>query len=717
MKIRKTIASALLLFTVGLITACSGGDTPPEATTATDTPTIVANAGPDQSVFIGTFVTLNGSKSTNANQTGLTYTWTLTKPASSKATLSNPILVNPALTVDVEGTYEATLVVTDAQNSSRKSAPATVIVIASKTNPPPVAKVEAPSSTFTSRTVLLNGSGSSDANGDRLTFTWRLTDQPSGSVASLLDFKTVAPSFTPDKKGTYEVELIVHDGTNPSSPISVTISAKDKLPPTAVPGTKKQLYFPVTTREINLDGSASYTDPPGGELEYQWVMNDPPLFHIENATSPKARFFPEANVARTYTAQLTVTEKNHPGPLPSTSTDTVLVTVGPLALVKAFLTTNLTNPVLTCNVSTCGMATVPPGTAVKLDATESTGEGLTYEWNVTPSTGFTPSTLSGATPVFTPNTAATGGTAYQINLTVKDAGGNTDIRSFTITAKPGPTVVIKVEPPTPRWPQSVKVSLDPPTSDTNLGFSWTFDEQPSGSQAGFAGLMLQSTTFTTDKPGDYRVRLTVTDNSTTPPAESFNTQLIQANNVPVAVITGPSSVDVCSKATFTSASTDDGSISSWNWNLVSQPDGSTQTLSTSAGTASFKAVKAGDYKVSLSVTDNLGVGSDTTDEKTITSRPNPDGQAIFTSTGLSGMTANTTLKKGPMCADCHGPGNNLSVSKINLNNSIYTVDVIKTKPIVTGGHEGTTTTLTGQNLIDALTALRKYLDSTLTSCP
>ena len=97
MKIDKIFSVALFVLGVGLMTACSSGDAPPVITTSTSSnATIVANAGPDQSVFIGTFVTLNGSKSTNKNGTGLTYAWTLRKPAGSTATLSNPAAVNPA---------------------------------------------------------------------------------------------------------------------------------------------------------------------------------------------------------------------------------------------------------------------------------------------------------------------------------------------------------------------------------------------------------------------------------------------------------------------------------------------------------------------------------------------------------------------------------------------------------------------------------------------
>src|SRR5438270_14048861 len=68
----------------------------------------VANAGPDQTVKIGATVILNGSGSTDVDGNPLTYKWTLvTRPAGSKAVLSNPASVTPQFVADVPGSYVA----------------------------------------------------------------------------------------------------------------------------------------------------------------------------------------------------------------------------------------------------------------------------------------------------------------------------------------------------------------------------------------------------------------------------------------------------------------------------------------------------------------------------------------------------------------------------------------------------------------------------------
>ncbi len=64
----------------------------------------------------------------------------------------------------------------------------------------------------TGETVFLDGSASSDPNGDPLTFGWTLISKPDGSTASLADADTATPSFVADLDGEYEVMLVVSDG-------------------------------------------------------------------------------------------------------------------------------------------------------------------------------------------------------------------------------------------------------------------------------------------------------------------------------------------------------------------------------------------------------------------------------------------------------------------------------------------------------------------------
>lgn len=79
----------------------------------------VANAGTDQQVFTGSTVTLDGSKSYDADGDTLAYEWSLTsRPIGSSATLSNPAAVKPTFVADVQGTYAFNLTVKAGSGSS-----------------------------------------------------------------------------------------------------------------------------------------------------------------------------------------------------------------------------------------------------------------------------------------------------------------------------------------------------------------------------------------------------------------------------------------------------------------------------------------------------------------------------------------------------------------------------------------------------------------------
>ena len=123
--------------------------------------------------------------------------------------------------MDVPGSYLAQLIVND---STVDSAPDTVTITTD--NSAPVADAGPDQSAFVGDTVTLDGSGSSDVDGNALTFFWSLTS-PAGSSATLSDATVAAPTFDVDVQGSYLVQLIVNDSTVDSAPSTVTILVEE----------------------------------------------------------------------------------------------------------------------------------------------------------------------------------------------------------------------------------------------------------------------------------------------------------------------------------------------------------------------------------------------------------------------------------------------------------------------------------------------------------
>jgi len=185
----------------------------------------VANAGADQYFENeGINIQLDGSQSFDADGDPITFDWVITtKPFGSSAHLSNSTTVNPTFVADLLGTYIIELVVTDDLGVS--SVPDEVVVTSG--NVKPVADAGGNQLAIVDHLVLLDGSGSYDANNDPLTYSWDMVSQPKGSVATLNNPLVVDPDFVPDVTGWYLISLVVNDGELDSDSDNATILAID----------------------------------------------------------------------------------------------------------------------------------------------------------------------------------------------------------------------------------------------------------------------------------------------------------------------------------------------------------------------------------------------------------------------------------------------------------------------------------------------------------
>ena len=189
----------------------SGADQPFKLLAA-EAPT--ADAGEDQTVATGDTVQLDGSGSSDPEDDPLTYTWSLSAPDGSSATLSDATIVNPTFVADLGGKYVAALVVNDATSDSDPDS--VEIEAEAAPNEPPTAEAGEDQTVATGDSVLLDGSNSNDPEGAPLTYSWALST-PEGSDATLSDATIVNPSFVADVDGEYIATLVVN--TRPATAI------------------------------------------------------------------------------------------------------------------------------------------------------------------------------------------------------------------------------------------------------------------------------------------------------------------------------------------------------------------------------------------------------------------------------------------------------------------------------------------------------------------
>ena len=446
----------------------------------------VANAGPNRTAKVGDTVILDGSGSTNPSGYGtLTYNWKLTStPPGSSTVLFWYDTVKPQFNVDVRGNYVLTLTVSNGGGSD------TAVVTVSTTNTPPVANAGANRTVSPGTIVTLNGSGSSDVDGDPLTYSWTITDRPAGSTAVLLAPTSITPVFTVDKAGSYTIRLIVNDGKVDSLPALVIITTQN-TPPVANAGPNQ---IQSVGALVQLDGSGS-TDVDGDPLTYKWsLITVPPgsLAALSSTTAVKPTF--TADRAGTYVAQLIVNDGKA-----SSAAATVQIT---------------TNPPLAPTASAGPNQTVAHRTTVHLNGsgTDPQGLTLTYQWSLTARPPLSTAVLS-STTIQNPTFVADMPGNYVAQLIVSNGILPSAPSMVTITttntapvADPGLNQFV---------PTAAGVSLDG-TGSTDadgdpLTYTWSFTVKPSGSTAVLSSLTAASPTFFADVAGTYVLQLIVND--------------------------------------------------------------------------------------------------------------------------------------------------------------------------------------------------------------
>jgi K319L-like, PKD domain/Putative Ig domain len=231
----------------------------------------MADAGSDQTVPEGTLVGLNGSNSGDEDGDTLSYSWHQT--GGTGVTLSDDHTSAPSFTAPNVGPAGEDLTFELTVNDGHVSTSDTVTISVTYVNQPPVADAGPPQTPDENAVVTLDGSASTDPDGNPLTYFW---EQIGGSHTVALSSQTAEkPTFTAPEVTLAEddivMQLTVDDGYGGTSSDTVTIHIQNvNHPPVADAGANFSVQW---GHLVDLSGSNSY-DPDSEEtpaLTYQWT--------------------------------------------------------------------------------------------------------------------------------------------------------------------------------------------------------------------------------------------------------------------------------------------------------------------------------------------------------------------------------------------------------------------------------------------------------------
>ncbi|MCW3849048.1 PKD domain-containing protein [Sphingomonas sp. LB-2] len=381
-------------------------------TIPTNAPPVV-NAGPDATVTAGSLVTLSGS-GTDLENDPISFAWS--QNSGTPVTLTGATTLNPTFTAPAKTASSQVLTFALTGNDGNTTGQPDTVDITVPANVGPTANAGPPQTVGGGTPGTLNGSGSTDGDGDTLTYSWVQTGGPpvtiTGANSATASF-TAPPSTLAAQTLTFSLTVSDGIGSNTASTtVTIPVNGAPMVsagPDVTVPGGS----------QVTLAGTA--TDPESDPLTYQWTQLGGPTVTLTGATTLTPSF---TAPARTGSAQVL----------------TFVLTANDGTSTSAPDSIDVTIPANVTPVANAGLdVTVNGGSQVTLNGAGSAdgdGDTLTYQWV---QTGGPPVTLSSSTVANPTFTTPIGGALAQtitFDLVVSDGIASSAPDSVTISVNP-----------------------------------------------------------------------------------------------------------------------------------------------------------------------------------------------------------------------------------------------------------------------------------------
>lgn len=450
---------------------------------------------------------------------------------------------------------------------------------------------QAPIASFSFADNILTATSTDDEDVNQLTHQWYAANQLLG-IGTTWD--------TTNLSGLLTIKLVSIDaeGLSDSSEQSIDFASPINTPPNAI--ASANVTSGLTPLLVSFDASLS-TDDQDSSLSYYWDFGDG---SSSNLAKPNKVF----NSAGHYSVSLTVTDSES---LSSTA-ETIIIT--------ALSASTDLSPIAVISKSVSS-GTAPLTVSFSANQSSDDNEISAYLWDFDDGSAV----VSGDSVNHTFYNEG----SYNVTLTVTDNAGQSSQASTTITVAEDefPVALFTTSTNTGNAPFTVTFDATGSSDDNGIAaYSWNFGD-------GSATASGEIVEHTYDEQGDYNVVLTVTDTKGQISQVSTQITVQTADDLaPVAsfttsATTGEAPLDISFDA---ASSSDDNGIVSYNWDFG---DGSAIVTGVSV---SHRFENAGDYVVTLTVTDAAGQSSQQTKQISIQAIEDLAPVASFTTTASSG---------------------------------------------------------------------------------